>query len=39
MISSKYNKIRSVKKLNCHQKIKLKNELKKYLDWYLKYNF
>ena len=39
MISVKFNEIRSLKKLNCYLKIKLKNELKKCLGWYLKYNF
>ena len=39
MIPLRFNKIRSVKKPSCQFKIKIKNELKKCLDWYLKYNF
>ena len=39
MILTNSNVIKSINDLNYNPKIKLENKLKKYLDWYLKYNF
>ena len=33
------NKYKIIKSFNHNQKIKLTNKLKKYLNWYLEYNF
>ena len=39
VIKTKSKMTKIIKYLDCNSKIKLKNELKKYLDCHLKYNF